>query len=38
MYNSGIVLPDEVLFAMIYVDNENITDPRVNLAIEEYLL
>ena len=23
---------------MIYVDNENITDPRVNLAIEEYLL
>lgn len=23
---------------MIYVDNENITDPRINLAIEEYLL
>lgn len=23
---------------MIFVDNENITDPRINLAIEEYLL
>lgn len=23
---------------MIYVDNENITDPRINLAIEEYVL
>ena len=23
---------------MIFVDNEQVTDPRVNLALEEYLL